>query len=55
MKTFLFTLVRAFEFQLDTSPGDVVRTGTVLQRPSLLSQPQMGTQLPLLVKEYVAA
>ncbi|KZV68237.1 cytochrome P450 [Peniophora sp. CONT] len=55
MKVFLYTLVRAFEFEPATSPGDVARTGTVVQRPSLLSQPDKGTQLPLFVKEHVIA
>lgn len=55
MKTFLFILVRTFEFELDASPGDVARTGTLLQRPTLLSQPDKGTQLPLLVKEHILA
>ncbi|KZV67414.1 cytochrome P450 [Peniophora sp. CONT] len=55
MKTFLFTLVRTFEFELDASPSDVARTGTLLQRPTLLSQTDKGTQLPLLVKEHVLA
>ncbi|VDC03529.1 unnamed protein product [Peniophora sp. CBMAI 1063] len=52
MKAFLFTLVRSFEFEPATSAGDVARTGTVLQRPSLLSQPDKGTQLPLRIREY---
>jgi hypothetical protein len=54
MKMILFTLVRAFKFELDALPGDVERTGAFIQRPSLLSQPEKGTQLPLLIKEYVS-
>ena len=55
MKAILFTLVRAFEFELDAADRDVERTGTFLQRPSLLSQPEKGTQLPLRIREYVGA
>ena len=55
MKAILFVLVRTFEFELDAEKEDVARTGTFLQRPSLLSQPEKGAQLPLRVREYVAA
>ena len=53
MKAMLFTLVRAFEFELAVDNKDVARTGTLLQRPSVLSRPEKGAQMPLHVKEYV--
>ena len=53
MKAILFILLRAFQFELAVDSEDVARTGTLLQRPSLLSQPEMGTQMPLIVTEYV--
>ena len=55
MKAILFTLVRAFQFDLDVESSDVERTGTFLQRPSLLSDPDKGAQLPLRVRDYVTA
>ncbi|KAJ7108384.1 cytochrome P450, partial [Mycena crocata] len=50
MKALLFTLVRAFEFELTVSVRDVRRKMTAIQRPVLKSEPTAGIQLPLLVK-----
>ena len=52
MKAMLFTLVRAFEFELAVDSRDVARTGTLLQRPSMLSHPEKGAQMLLRVKVY---
>ncbi|KAI0360867.1 cytochrome P450 [Trametes cingulata] len=55
LKAILFTLVRAFEFELGVPDEDIfIKTGGV-QRPSLRSQPEQGFQLPLIVKPYKAA
>ncbi|KAJ7123213.1 cytochrome P450 [Mycena filopes] len=53
MKALLFTLVRAFEFELAVPVEDVGKKSAVVQRPLLKSQPEAGNQLPLLIKPYV--
>ena len=53
MKVIVFTLVRAFEFELAVSAQDLRPAGTFLQRPALLSEPEKGTQLPMLIRPYV--
>ncbi|KAG6909596.1 hypothetical protein DXG01_016635 [Tephrocybe rancida] len=55
MKALIFTLVRAFEFELAVPVSDVGKKSTIVQRPVLLSDPNGGNQLPLLVKPYVRA
>ncbi|KAJ7494429.1 cytochrome P450 [Mycena galericulata] len=53
MKALLFTLVRAFEFELAVPLADVQKKSTAVQRPLLRSQPEAGNQLPLIIKPYV--
>jgi hypothetical protein len=55
MKALLFTLVRAFEFELAVPASDLGRKTSVVQRPLVKSEPEAGNQLPLLVKRYVRA
>ncbi|KAG1767613.1 cytochrome P450 [Suillus placidus] len=52
MKALLFTLVRAFEFELAVPASDVGKRSTIVQRPFLRSDPENKSQLPLLVKPY---
>ncbi|KAF8331809.1 cytochrome P450 [Amanita rubescens] len=52
MKALLFTLLRAFEFQLAVPAADIKRKWLVVQRPVLASDPNGKSQLPLLVKVY---
>jgi len=52
MKALLFTLVRAFEFQLAVSPSEIKKKSTIVQRPVLASDPDGKNQMPLLVKPY---
>ncbi|EIW62554.1 cytochrome P450 [Trametes versicolor FP-101664 SS1] len=52
LKAILFTLIRAFEFELAVPAEDIVAKTEGLQRPSLLSEPEKRYQLPLLVKPY---
>ncbi|KIK32337.1 hypothetical protein CY34DRAFT_101741, partial [Suillus luteus UH-Slu-Lm8-n1] len=52
MKALLFTLVRAFEFELAVPALDVGKRTTLVQRPFLRSDPKSKSQLPLLVKPY---
>ncbi|KAH9857474.1 cytochrome P450 [Lenzites betulinus] len=55
LKAILFTLVRAFEFELAVPVDDIVAKTAPALRPSLLSEPEQGYQLPLLVKPYKGA
>ena len=50
MKVLLFTLVRAFEFDLAVSPKDVGTASFAIQRPILLTDPKRSNQMPLLVR-----
>ncbi|KAI0656492.1 cytochrome P450 [Cubamyces menziesii] len=51
-KVTVFTLLRAFEFELGLPAEDVGRTPTMLMRPMRLSDPDSGPQLPVLVRPY---
>ncbi|KAJ7140154.1 cytochrome P450 [Mycena crocata] len=54
MKALLFTLIRAFEFELAVPAVDIGKKRTaIVTRPVLLSDPKAGTQLPLLIKPVV--
>ncbi|KAJ6501018.1 cytochrome P450 [Mycena vitilis] len=51
IKALLFTLVRSFEFELAVPRAEIGQKDTgIVIRPILLSHPEAGTQLPLLVK-----
>jgi len=52
MKALLFTLVRSFEFELAVPANDIVKRSTIVQRPVVVSDPEGGNQMPLLVKPY---
>jgi hypothetical protein len=52
MKALLFTLVRAFEFELAVPADDIKKKQTIVQRPILASEPEAGNQMPLLIKRY---
>lgn len=52
MKALLFTLVRAFEFELAVPASDVGKRSTIVQRPFLRSDPESKSQLPLLIKPF---
>ncbi|KAI0759035.1 cytochrome P450 [Fomes fomentarius] len=51
-KAIIFTLVRAFEFELAAAPEDVTQVGMFTQRPALKSEPSKGAQLPLRIRLY---
>ncbi|KAJ3514175.1 hypothetical protein NLJ89_g2525 [Agrocybe chaxingu] len=46
-KAILFTLVRAFEFELAVPADDIIKKATIVQRPMLKSDLEAGNQLPL--------
>jgi len=50
MKVLLFTLVRAFEFDLAVSPKDIGTSSIGILRPILLTDPKSSNQIPLLVR-----
>ena len=50
MKALLFTLIRAFEFELAVPPEDIGKSNTAIQGPLVLSDKARGNQLPLLLK-----
>ena len=52
MKALLFTLVRAFEFELAVPASEIGRKSMIVQRPILLSDPKGKAQLPLLFKPF---
>ncbi|KAJ7767044.1 cytochrome P450 [Mycena maculata] len=50
-KALLFTLIRAFEFELAVPIEDVGNKATdIVQRPIVKSEPEKGNQMPLLVR-----
>ncbi|KAK7028653.1 cytochrome P450 [Favolaschia claudopus] len=53
MKCLLFTLIRAFEFELAVPVDDIGRKISVVQHPMLKSEPEAGAQMPLVVKPYI--
>ncbi|KAF8191593.1 cytochrome P450 [Mycena galopus ATCC 62051] len=53
MKALLFTLVRAFEFELAVPLGDIGKKSSIVQRPIIRSDPAAGNQMPLLIKPYI--
>ncbi|PCH37082.1 cytochrome P450 [Wolfiporia cocos MD-104 SS10] len=52
MKALVFILIRAFEFELAVPAKDISKQSSAVQRPFVLSEPEKGTQLPLIIKPY---
>ncbi|KAJ7872703.1 cytochrome P450 [Mycena leptocephala] len=52
IKALLFTLLRAFEFEPAVPKGGTGPTASPLQGPIVLTKPEKGTQLPLILKRY---
>lgn len=50
MKALLFTLIRAFEFELAVPAADITKRSFIVERPLLKSDPGAGNQMPLIVK-----
>ncbi|KAJ7088775.1 cytochrome P450 [Mycena belliarum] len=50
MKTLLFTLLRALEFEPAVPKGGIAGSSSLLQRPVVVGEPENGSQLPLIVK-----
>ncbi|EIM87513.1 cytochrome P450 [Stereum hirsutum FP-91666 SS1] len=49
MKAMLFTLIRAFEFNLAIPREDIIKKSAIVQRPYIKNDVEAGTQLPLLI------
>ena len=52
MKALLFTLVRAFEFELAVPAADIQKKSAIVQRPILRSAPEKGSQMPMVIRRY---
>jgi hypothetical protein len=50
IKALLFTLIRAFEFELAVPPNDIIKKAEIVQRPLVKSDPKGGNQMPLILK-----
>ncbi|KXN80661.1 hypothetical protein AN958_08737 [Leucoagaricus sp. SymC.cos] len=53
MKALLFTLVRAFEFELAVSASEIGKRSGIVQRPVLINDLKAGNQMPLLISPYM--
>lgn len=45
----MFTLIRAFEFNLAVPREDIIKKSAIVQRPYIKNDVEAGTQLPLLI------
>ncbi|KAJ7659117.1 cytochrome P450 [Mycena polygramma] len=52
IKSLLFTLLRAFEFEAAIPEGGIGFSATTVMHPKVLSEPEGGSQLPLIVRPY---
>lgn len=52
MKALIFTLVRSFEYELAVPAEDIISKQSVVARPIVVTEREMGNQMPLLVKPY---
>ncbi|KAH9946884.1 cytochrome P450 [Amylocystis lapponica] len=52
IKALLFTLVRAFEFELAVAPEDIVKRAGIVQLCLLRHEMEKGPQMPMLIRPY---
>ncbi|KAI8982890.1 hypothetical protein BD414DRAFT_508609 [Trametes punicea] len=52
LKALMFTLLRAFEFELPVDPKDITTIRMFTQRPALRTELSKGGQMPLVVRPY---
>ena len=52
MKALLFTLIRAFIFELAFDAENIVKRSAIVQRPYVKGEIEEGSQLPLLLTPY---
>ena len=48
----MFTLIRAFEFELAVPPEEIMKKSLIVTRPLVKSEREKGNQLPMLVRPY---
>jgi len=49
MKALLFVLIRSFQFEMSVPSEDIKSKSTIVKRPYLASNPEAGSQMPLLI------
>ena len=52
MKALLFTLLRAFEFELAVPVADIQKKSAIVQRPILRTAPEKGSQMPMIIRRH---
>jgi hypothetical protein len=52
IKALLFTLVRAFEFELAVPASSIAKKQGIVQRPMVITEKEDGNQMPLLMRPY---
>ena len=52
MKALLFTLIRAFEFDLAVPAEEVEKMAGIVQRPTIRSAKEKGSHMPLIITKY---
>ena len=50
MKAIIFSFVRSFDFELAVPPDQIMRKSLTVTRPFLISDPDSGPQLPLIIR-----
>lgn len=50
MKALLFTLIRAFDFELAVPHEDIVGKSEIVTRPILKTDPNNANQLPVIIR-----
>lgn len=51
-KVIVFTLLRAFEFDLAVPSSDIIKKANIVTRPIVKSERERGNQMPMLVRPY---
>lgn len=52
MKVLLFVLLRSFEYDLAVNPDSIGKKQGAVARPYVSEEPEVGDQMPLLVRHY---
>ena len=55
MKAIIYTLVRAFEFELAVPVADIQKKSAIVQRPILRTAPEKGSQMPMIIRRHKRA
>ncbi|KAI0942567.1 hypothetical protein AcW1_003163, partial [Taiwanofungus camphoratus] len=52
VKTLIFTLIRAFEFELAVPTEDIIQKSAIVQRPVVRTELDKGSQMPLFITPH---